>query len=137
MANVARLRPRRDLGGHRSDESQPALRLRRSQHPGRHLCDEQPAGRRELYVDEACYSARRAGSPLAFTASSGVFVSTNGGQSWQDRSHNGMRYWTKDVVIDPHDPNQNTWYAAVFSGWGGAPNGLGGLYRTTNRGVNW
>jgi len=85
----------------------------------------------------ASYSARRAGSPLAFTASSGVFVSTNGGQSWQDRSHNGMRYWTKDVVVDPHDPNQNTWYAAVFSGWGGPANGLGGLYRTTNRGVNW
>ena len=82
------------------------------------------------------YSGRRdAGG--AFTASSGVFVSTNGGQSWQDRSHTGMRYWTKDVVIDPHDPTQNTWYASVFSGWGGPPNGLGGLYRTTDRGQHW
>jgi len=32
---------------------------------------------------------------------------------------------------------QNTWYAGVFSGWGGPPNGLGGLYRSSNRGVTW
>lgn len=81
------------------------------------------------------YSGRRTSS--GFTASSGVFVSTNGGASWQDRSHSGMLYWTKDVVVDPHDATQSTWYASVFSGWGGAPNGLGGLYRTTNRGVSW
>ena len=48
-----------------------------------------------------------------------------------------MRYWTKDIVLDPGDPAQNTWYVGVFSGWGGPPNGLGGLYRTTNRGVSW
>jgi photosystem II stability/assembly factor-like uncharacterized protein len=82
------------------------------------------------------YSGRR-DSAGAFTASSGVFVSTDGGQTWQDRSDPGMQYWTKDVVIDPHDPTQNTWYASVFSGWGGPPNGLGGLYRTTNRGQTW
>ena len=73
----------------------------------------------------------------AFTASAGVFVSTNGGQTWTDRSDNGMKYWMKDVVIDPHDATQNTWYAGVYSGWGGPPNGLGGLYKTTNRGVSW
>lgn len=72
-----------------------------------------------------------------FTASSGVFISTNGGTSWIDRSSTKMNYWTKDVVVDPHDAAQNTWYAGVFSGWGGAPNGLGGLYRTTDRGLNW
>ena len=82
------------------------------------------------------YSGRR-NSSGAFTASSGVFVSTNGGTSWLDRSHSGMRYWTKDLVIDPYDPTQNTWYVGVFSGWGGPPNGLGGLYRSTNRGVTW
>jgi hypothetical protein len=48
-----------------------------------------------------------------------------------------MFYWTKDVVIDPNDAQQNTWYAGVFSGWGGPPNGLGGLYKTTNRGQSW
>ena len=82
------------------------------------------------------YSGRRDSSG-AFTASSGIFVSTNGGQSWQDVSDPGMQYWTKDVVIDPGDKSQNTWYVSVFSGWGGPPNGLGGLYRTTNRGQSW
>lgn len=82
----------------------------------------------------ATYSGRRT---TVFTQSSGVFVSTNGGTSWIDRSHSGMLYWTKDLVIDPNDPTQNTWYVGVFSGWGGPPNGLGGLYRTTNRGVSW
>jgi photosystem II stability/assembly factor-like uncharacterized protein len=82
------------------------------------------------------YSARRDESGT-FTASSGVFVSTDGGNSWADRSDPGMYYWTKDLVIDPSDPLQNTWYACVFSGWGGAPNGLGGLYRTTDLGQSW
>lgn len=84
----------------------------------------------------ATYSGRRnAGG--AFTASSGVFVSTDGGASWVDRSHTGMYYWTKDIIVDPHDSTQNTWYVGVFSGFGGPPNGLGGLYRSTNRGVSW
>jgi hypothetical protein len=48
-----------------------------------------------------------------------------------------MYYWTKDIVIDPNDATQNTWYVGVFSGWGGAPNGLGGLYKTINRGQSW
>jgi len=82
------------------------------------------------------YSARRTSSGT-FTASSGVFFynSTNG--SWTDVSHPGMYYWTKDIVIDPNDITQNTWYVGVFSGWGGPPNGLGGLYKTINRGQSW
>ncbi|MDB6112798.1 MAG: BNR/Asp-box repeat protein [Pedosphaera sp.] len=81
------------------------------------------------------YSGRR--TTTSFTASSGVFVSTNSGATWIDRSHTNMVYWTKDLVIDPNDATQSTWYVGVFSGWGGAPNGLGGLYKTTNRGVSW
>jgi hypothetical protein len=80
------------------------------------------------------YSGRRTTN---FTPSSGVFLSTDGGTTWQDRSDAGMQYWTKDVIIDPHDPTQNTWYAGVFSGWGGAANNKGGLYKTTNRGTSW
>jgi hypothetical protein len=72
-----------------------------------------------------------------FTASSGVFLSTDGGTTWQDRSDNAMKYWTWDVDVDPYDSTENTWYAGVFSGWGGSANGLGGLYRTTNAGTSW
>lgn len=82
----------------------------------------------------ASYSGHR---DPAFTASSGVFLYDPANNTWSDRSHSGMYYWTKDVVIDPHDATQNTWYAGVFSGWGGAPNGLGGLYKSTNRGASW
>jgi len=81
------------------------------------------------------WSARRHGG--AFTTSSGVFVSTNGGTTWSDRSHADMQRWTKDLVVDPGDPGQNTWYAAVFSHWGAYPNEVGGLFRTIDRGLNW
>lgn len=84
----------------------------------------------------ASYSGR-IDSTGRFTASSGVFVSTDSGATWTDRSASGLDYWTMDLVIDPHDSLQNTWYACVFSGWGGPPNGLGGLYRTPDRGNTW
>lgn len=82
------------------------------------------------------YSGRRNGSGT-FTNSSGVFIYDPSNNSWADVSHAGMNYWTKDLVLDPTDTAQKTWYACVFSGWGGAPNGLGGLYKTTNRGSSW
>lgn len=84
----------------------------------------------------ATYSGRRTAAG-SFTASSGVFIYDPVLNSWTDVSDPGMHYWTKDVVIDPNDTTQNTWYVGVFSGWGGAPNGLGGLYKTTNRGSSW
>ena len=84
----------------------------------------------------ASWSGRRDPSG-AFTASSGVFLSEDGGATWSDRSDPSMMRWTKDVVVDPHDPDQDTWYAAVFSHWGSAPNDVGGLYRTDDRGINW
>jgi hypothetical protein len=80
------------------------------------------------------YSARIASGN--FQQSSGVFVSTDDGTSWQDRSATGMMYYTKDVAIDPHDTAQNRWYAGVWGEWGNS-SGHGGLYMTTNRGVNW
>ncbi len=82
------------------------------------------------------YSGRRdAGG--AFTTSSGVFLSTDGGASWEDRSDPAMLRWTKDLVVDPHDPSGDTWYVAVFSHWGSPPNEVGGLYRTRDRGATW
>ena len=43
----------------------------------------------------------------------------------------------KDITIDPTDPTQNTWWAAVRSGFGGNGNDMGGLYKTTDRGLHW
>lgn len=80
------------------------------------------------------YSGRRT---TAFQPSSGTFVYDPSGGSWTDVSDPGMYYWTKDIILDPNDPLQNTWYVCVFSGWGGAPNGLGGVYKTINRGISW
>ncbi|MEI8202536.1 MAG: T9SS type A sorting domain-containing protein [Bacteroidota bacterium] len=82
------------------------------------------------------FSGRRNASG-AFTNSSGVFLYDPVASSWTDKSDPGMYYWTNDIVIDPSDNTQNTWYVCVYSGWGGAPNGLGGLYKTTNRGTSW
>ncbi len=84
----------------------------------------------------ASYSAR-INTSGKFTDSSGVFISTDQGNTWTDRTDPGMKYWTMDVVVDPWDAAQNTWYCGVFDNWGGPNNTLGGLYRTTNRGVNW
>lgn len=81
------------------------------------------------------FSGRRTSS--GFTESSGVFLYDPATNNWSDKSDPGMQYWTKDIIVDPSDPTQNTWYVAVFSGWGGAPNGKGGLYKTTNRGTSW
>ncbi len=80
------------------------------------------------------YSARLTNS---FTDSSGVFASKDGGNTWTDLSDPNMHWWTRDLVIDPTDPKQNTWYVGVFGGWGGASNNRGGLYRTTDRGATW
>ncbi|MFN0035439.1 MAG: T9SS type A sorting domain-containing protein, partial [Saprospiraceae bacterium] len=85
----------------------------------------------------ACTFSGRRNAAGAFTASSGVFLYDPATNTWADRSHPDMFYWTKDIVIDPSDPDQNTWYVGVFSGWGGAPNGKGGLFRTTDRGLHW
>lgn len=84
----------------------------------------------------ATYSGRR-NSSGAFTPSSGTFSYSPANNAWTDISDPGMHYWTKDLVLDPTDANQNTLYVGVFSGWGGPPNGLGGLYRSTNRGQSW
>ncbi|HYV95337.1 MAG TPA: T9SS type A sorting domain-containing protein [Chitinophagales bacterium] len=83
------------------------------------------------------YSGRRdaAGN---FTASSGVFLYN--GSTWSDLSvNNNMYYWCKDIVVDPNDATQNTWYVGVFKGWGSTTvnNAGGGLWKTTDRGINW
>ena len=86
----------------------------------------------------ACSYSGRRDSTGAFTHSSGVFVSTDGGASWADRSVPNMQCWTKDLVIYPFDTNQNTWFAGVYEAWGpNRPFSAGGIYRTTDRGQSW
>ncbi len=82
------------------------------------------------------FSARRNPNGV-FTQSSGVFIYNPVSQQWSDRSDANLFYWTQDVVADPNDAAQNTWYAGAYNGWGGPPNGLGGLYKTTDRGITW
>jgi photosystem II stability/assembly factor-like uncharacterized protein len=83
----------------------------------------------------ATYSGRRT---TAFTESSGVFVLAAGASSWTDVSDARMHYWVKDLVVDPNDPSQSTWYVGVFQAWSTtAAADSNGLYRTTNRGQSW
>jgi len=82
------------------------------------------------------FSARRDSSG-AFTNSSGIFLYDPVATTWTDKSDAGQHYWCHDVIVDPNDATQNTWYSGVYSGWGGPANGLGGLYKTTNGGTTW
>ena len=78
------------------------------------------------------------------TESSGVFVSTDAGKTWEDRtapaSESTMRLNTQDLAIDPRDPKQDTWYACVDyvvylpDAW---PDPKVGLFKTTDRGKTW
>ncbi len=75
-----------------------------------------------------------------YTATSGVFSSSDDGQTWQDRSHANMHYHTMDLIVNPHDPSQNTWLVAVqgTQTWdSGSVSEDGGLYRTVDRGNTW
>jgi len=75
-----------------------------------------------------------------YTASSGVFYSTDGGLTWADNNPSFMQIETVNVEIDPNDASQNTWLAFVGTKTinqvppvPSAP----GVYRSTNRGLNW
>ncbi len=85
----------------------------------------------------ASFCARKPTTTTNFTDSSGVYYYDKALATWYDRSDVKMHYWTKDVVVDPNDVTQSTWYTGVFSGWANVPAGTGGLYKTTNKGVSW
>jgi photosystem II stability/assembly factor-like uncharacterized protein len=84
-----------------------------------------------------CSYSGRIAPTYNFTASSGIFIYDPDANTWSDVSDEGMKYWTKDIVVDINDTMQNTWYAGVYSGWPGASMNTGGLYKTTNRGNSW
>ena len=78
------------------------------------------------------------------TESSGVFLSADGGKTWEDctapAAESSMRLNTDDIVIDPRDPKQDTWYACVDyvvylpDAW---PDPKVGLFKTADRGKTW
>jgi photosystem II stability/assembly factor-like uncharacterized protein len=84
-----------------------------------------------------CTFSGRRNTSGAFTASSGVFLYTPSPASWSDKSDANEQYWCHDIVVDPNDATQSTWYCCVYSGWGGNGNDMGGLYKTTNAGTSW
>jgi hypothetical protein len=96
------------------------------------------------------YSGRMDDNRSTFFSSSGIFYLESSAAclrdpsapcDWSDRSSDAMRYWTKDIVVDPLDPSGDTWFACVFTEFGltrkdGQPT-KGGLYRSTDRGLSW
>ncbi len=67
-----------------------------------------------------------------YSNSSGIYYSQDGGLSWADRTPLSIQKEVLNVEVDPNDPLQHTWLA--FAGnKASAP----GVYRTTDRGVNW
>jgi hypothetical protein len=77
------------------------------------------------------------------SAGSGVFRLDPGASQWTDVTHPNMHYWCKDLIVDPADPTQSTWYVGVNTAIQpvqqviGQPSNNGGLYMTTNRGQSW
>lgn len=74
---------------------------------------------------------------------SGVFRLDPGASQWTDVTHANMHYWCKDLIVDPADPTQSTWYVGINTAIQptqvvpGQPSNKGGLYMTTNRGQSW
>ncbi|MDA1018556.1 MAG: hypothetical protein O3A00_29375, partial [Planctomycetota bacterium] len=91
----------------------------------------------------ATFSGRKPNSTQTFTDSSGVFVATinpvTNVATWTDKSDPGMHYWTKDLVIDPNDPQR--WYVGVATAFGNVQGPwdakLPGIYMTPDAGNTW
>ncbi|MBC7862173.1 MAG: T9SS type A sorting domain-containing protein [Bacteroidia bacterium] len=67
-----------------------------------------------------------------FSNSSGVFYSSDGGLTWADSNVAGMTKSVVNVEIDKNDLTQSTWLAFV-----GNKGSAGGVFRTTDKGLNW
>ena len=68
-----------------------------------------------------CSYSGRLNAAGTFTHSSGVFVSTDGGASWADRSVPNMQCWTRDLVIYPFRRQPEHMVRRCFRGMGAGP----------------
>jgi photosystem II stability/assembly factor-like uncharacterized protein len=76
----------------------------------------------------------------AYTESSGVFLKLDAAGAWQDRSATGMKRFTRDIAVAPAqagEPYAQRWFAAAAGYDASSGPGDGGVYRTTDAGVNW
>ncbi|MDZ4757909.1 MAG: T9SS type A sorting domain-containing protein, partial [Bacteroidota bacterium] len=87
----------------------------------------------------AVYGTRNSATSgsAVYTASSGVFYSNDGGLTWADNNPSFMQIETVNIEIDPNDLAQNTWLAFVGNKSIKQVQSAPGVYRSTNRGVNW
>ncbi len=84
-----------------------------------------PIGRTILHIDIDPVDVRHAVAALAGTGGDSVWVTNNGGVSWQSRSNGLPPFSTQTVRFDPTDVN--TLYAGTDVG----------VYRTTDGGQSW
>lgn len=72
-----------------------------------------------------------AGDPIGGSLGNGMWKSSDAGKSWQ---HIGLEDTVKidSIVVDPADPN-----LVLVSGLGDSTHHGGGIYRSTDGGVNW
>ena len=92
------------------------------------------------------FSARQVGDNNApYAPTSGVMLYQFADMTWTDRTRAEMQYFTRDVMVDPTDPTEQTWFACVSNtdntntspSSADLPMTYGGLYVTTNAGDNW
>ena len=95
---------------------------------------------RTIVVDKSDASGN---TILAGGINSGVFRTTNGGQTWTKVSNNNDIHSVTTIAQDPRPGFQNIWYYATGEALFGSTN-LGsttflgnGLWRSTNNGVTW
>jgi len=88
-----------------------------------------------------CTFSVRGDSNDKITPSSGVFLFDNTKLTWTDLTKadqnnpadSAMFYWSRDIVVDPNDASQQTWYVGAWQ----CPGHRGGLFKTSNAGVTW
>ncbi len=67
-----------------------------------------------------------------FPVAGGLWVTTDGGDSWKDASASAKFYRATDFALDPKNPNTIYVNASSYPG-----HSVGGIYKTTDGGATW